>query len=346
MDMNERITRALDDMTPDHAAKVRMHERLMADAKAARPSPLRPGRRRLGIALAVTVLFCATVFAATQLPQYVNWQGEPVATPDFFSGFSGEEIELMEERSQWALHASKFIPAATSSERWVAYRILPDGTVDESLWNKKAIHRTLDSFEALNAAIRAEGVLLLLEQLPPGYAFEFAQATYLLPRDLSSVLLSEEQVADDVMLRCYAMLPEDQFLTEYTLALAKGQQHLRISGTLHRSTVDTPEYIPLVENNTARPIAIEGMDKAVIVDGELAAWANHPAMTTRSLETRYRKMLIAPGDRGSRPWEYLRIMDRIDRDDPSFFWLWSTYNIFSANALPENDLIALANTFH
>lgn len=350
MDMNERITRALDDMTPGEAAKSRMHERLMAGANAARPTPLRPGRRRLGIALAVTVLFCATVFAATQLPQYVNWQGEPVATPDFFSGFSGEELARHEQQRQWAQRAMNLIPDPTASEYWVAYQILPDGTVRENFWTFKTIQRNFDSYEALHAAIRAEGVLLLPDRLsdhlPSGYAFDYAYATYQLPRNFSSALLDEEKAADDVMLRRYALpQEEDRFLSGYVVSFAKGREYVSIRGEVY-DAANAPGYIPISQNGTARPLSIEGMDRVVLSEGESPASAGMPTMKTSLLAMRHKRMLVASSHRGSRPWDYLRVVRSLPNADLSHVWLWSNYSINAGGALLENDLIALANTFH
>lgn len=347
MNIHDRVVQSFNKLTPDEATKARIHGRLRAQASSHHHSPLRHSHRRLGIALAITILFCATVFAATQLHKYVNWQGEPVPEPNLYDGLSEKDVSVREQNRSWALRVGDLIPDNTHSEYWIAYRISPDGAVDEKFAVVKTINRRFDTYAAFQAAISAEGVLLMPEKIPEGFSLEKAEVSYTLPHILAPVMLDEQKAADDVLLRRYALPPEkDRYLTMYRLFFVNQQNRsLLITCELHnRSSI--PDNLRIEGNSNARSVIIDGMDKALLVGGDVSQPSAEANPATMSVIMRHKSVLSTANDQGTRRWDYIDVMTDIPGAGPLLVHLYSDYRIISYGGLSQDDLLNIAGTFH
>ena len=347
MNIHDRVVQSFNKLTPDEATKARIYERLVEQPSSHPQTTACYSRRRLGVALAITILFCATVFAATQLHKYVNWQREPVPEPNLYGGLSEKDVSVREQNRSWALLVGDLIPDNTHSEYWVAYRVSPDGTVDEKFAVVKTINRRFDSYAAFQAAISAEGVLLMPENVPEGFTLEKAEVSYTLPHSLAPVLLDEQKAADDVLLRRYALPPEkDRFLTMYRLFFVN-QQNKRLFMTceLHnRSSI--PNNLRIEGNSTARSIIIDGMDKALLVAGDASQPSGEANPATMSVIMRHKAVLSTAHDQGTRRWDYIDVLTDIPGAGPLLVHLYSDYHIISYGGLSQDDLLNIAGSFH
>lgn len=219
----------------------------------------KPMKKKLSVSLALILALLlgltAAAFAATALYRVVNWQGDVTRTED-----SLQIPEPQPSADQDALN--DFISEIPDAETAFAWYAGEDGGIQSS-----ALHKTQAQFSAVDPFLRA---LTGAEQLtapaglPREEMAECSARIYTECKALGQYTLIQSSASGSLRYNRFLIDDASAVATGYELTLATADGSLfSIRSELRESA--SPEPLMLREGETARRVAVPGMDEALLI---------------------------------------------------------------------------------